>query len=275
MPSLLLAANWAEFLRLLPFVIAFLVWVIGRLATQVPQKPPQRGGIPPKPLTPPAPKKVGDSLQNEISEFLRQAQAAREGRAGAKSDESAPATAQITPSSGRPGDARSKRARRPMSEQSDRSSPSKENRPTSRAPIAPAIPEVSRAPLEAAPQQRESVARHVAETLDSSKFAQRATRLSQVPELTDSDFRQHMQRVFQHNVGSLKDDALLTVSKIGGAAGKSAALPETAAAAVAPVVRQLSDRKLAADIAALLAGGKGIRDAVILTEILQRPQDRW
>ncbi len=223
MPSPLLAAGWAEFLRLLPFVIAFLIWVIGRVATQLPQKPPQRGGVPPRPLPPQAPKKVGDSLQGEISEFLRQAQAAREGR-GAKPGQAPAAQFQgsIAPASGRPSDARQKRVAR-WPAQSDRDSRSQEKRPMAPPPV---IAKASGPQSEAVPP-RESVAQHVTETLDSSKFARRATQLSQVQESTDSDFRRHMDRVFQHDLGNLKKET----GGIFEAAGAAAHAATDAAAA--------------------------------------------
>jgi hypothetical protein len=215
-------------------------------------------------LPPPqAEQKVGGSLQGEINEFLRQAQAAREGR-GAKPGQvpTAQSPSPINPSSGRPGDARQKRTAR---RQADRPS-----RPT----VPPAVTQPVR--LEEPRKQRESLAQHVADTLDSSKFARRATRLSQVQESSDSDFREHMQRIFQHGVGTLKDDPASGAAKETTASTKISGLQATtAAAAIAPVARQSSDHKVAAGIAAMLTGKKAIRDAVILTEILQRPEQRW
>jgi hypothetical protein len=274
MPSPLLAAGWAEFLRLLPFVIAFLVWVIGRVATQLPQKPPQRGGAPPRPLPPQASKKVGDSLQGEINEFLRQAQAAREGR-GAKPGQAPAAQSQgsITPFSGRPSDAGQKRvSRRPG--QPDRDPRFQEKRQAQPPVIAKASgPQSEPVPL------RESLAQHVAETMDSSKFTRRATQLSQVQESTDSDFRRHMDRVFQHDLGNLKKETG-GIFEVAGAAAHAvtdaAAAKLTAAAAGAQSgTAPVATTKRTSDIALFLAGRKNIRDAIILNEILQRPEHRW
>jgi hypothetical protein len=275
MSSPLLAAGWAEFLRLLPFVIAFLVWIIGRVATQLPQKPPPRGAVPPKPLPPPqAGQKVGDSLQGEINEFIRQAQAAREGR-GAKPGQvpAAQSKGSIASFSDRLSDSRQKRVfRRPG--QSDRDSRSQEKRPTAPPPvIAKASPRLEPAP------PRESLAQHVAETLDSSKFARRATQLSQVQESTDSDFRRHMDRVFQHDLGNLKKETggiFEAAGAAANAASDAAAAKMTAAAAGAQAgTAPVATAKRTSDIALFLAGRKNIRDAVILSEILQRPEHRW
>jgi hypothetical protein len=145
--------------------------------------------------------------------------------------------------------------------------------------LPPVIVEAARAKSEPQPSARESVAQHVAETLDSSKFMKRATQLSQVQEATDADFRQHMQRVFQLDLGSLKKEPT-GIFEAAGAAAKAAsaavAAKATAAAAgaesgTAPVATQ----QRTSDIALFLAGRKNIRDAIILSEILQRPEQRW
>jgi hypothetical protein len=285
MHSLLLAAGgWNDFLRLVPFVIAFLVWVIGRFASQVPQKPPQRGVAAPRPNPPQPPKPAGDPLQTEINEFLRQAQAAREGRAAPKPDQARPAAAQsgdmMTPSSGRPGDVKRQRpSRRPPGAQPRRDSGREETRTTARPLARPVVVEVARARPEPKPPARESVAQHVAETLDSSKFSKRATQLSQVQESTDADFRQHMQRVFQHDLGTLPKEASGIFEAAGAAANAAtAALAAKASAAAAGAesgTAPVATYKHRSDIALFLAGRKNMRDAIILTEILQRPEHRW
>jgi hypothetical protein len=281
MLSPLFAAGWPELLRLLPFVIAFLVWVIGRFASQLPQKPPQRGPAPPKLAPPPPPKKISGPLQSEINEFLRQAQALREGRVASKPGQ--PASAQTSdsmkPSFGRPGDSKGKRTpRRSSTAQSDVGSRRKENRPAFRSTSSDAV-EQSRSQPEQQSQARESVAQHVAETLDSSKFARRATQLSQVQESTDNEFRQHMERVFRPDLGSLKKDTSGIFEAAGAAAqAASAAVAAKATAAAAGAesgTAPVATHKRTADIALFLAGRKNIRDAIILNEILLRPEQRW
>jgi hypothetical protein len=275
MQLVLAAAGWVDFARVLPFIIAFLVWVIGRFASQVPNKPPQRGQVPGKPvIRPQQPGPAGDSLQSEIDDFLRQAQAAREGRTADKAGQVSPSTAQSGTGrkSGQPDDTqRKKQSRRTVTRQTDRGVRRDENR-ASQTPLSKSSTSESRDQQEAQPR-RESLAEHVAETLDSSKFARRATKLSQVQESHDAEFRQHMQRVFKHDLGDTAGTAAgASPPSIGPAANLAAA---ATGAGVAPMVTPSGDRKVAADIAALLAGGKGIRDAVILTEILQRPEQRW
>ena len=227
MHVLFIAAGWVDLMRLLPFVIAFLVWVIGRFATNLPQKPPQRATRLPKPAAPQTPQQQGDPLQSEINEFLQQARAAQEGRASSKTGKVAATSEQsrekMPASSGRAGDAPRKRTpRRSATTQSDTGSRREEGRTISRPPLPPVTAELSRSPLDPL-SPRESVAQHVAESLDSSKFGKRATQLGQVQESTDSEFRQHMQRVFQHNLGSLKKEATGIFEAAGAAASAASA----------------------------------------------------
>jgi hypothetical protein len=299
MPLLLLAAGWADFIRLLPFIIAFLVWVIGRFASQIPQKIPQRGAAPPKPFAPPPPKQANDPLQSEIDEFLRQAQAVREGRASSKPASAQPATGKmrdagfpstaaspqnpkprsdtISPSSGRPGNVQVPRtARRPPPAKPQRDPRRNQSTPVSNTPPMSIAADVARDLPQAG---RGSVAEHVAETLDSSKFARRATQLSQVQQSTDAEFQAHMQRVFQHDLGSLKKETG-GIFEAAGAASDAASAALAAKAGAAAAGAQSGTAPTAVyqrrnDIAVFLAGRKNVRDAIILSEILQRPEHRW
>src|SRR5262245_5152107 len=259
--SPLLAAGWEEFIKILPFVIAILAWVINHFAGQA-AKQPQRGGAQPKPAGAPKPKPAADPLQSEIDEFLRQAQALREGKAAPRG--AAPKAAdQRRDEEPRPapmGDSRRESTpRRHVAKPPRRTSRREEQRqpaPTS-APVVVEVVEARAA--------RESVAQHVAQSLDSSKFDQRVSQLSQMQRESDAEFQQHMQRVFQHNVGTLEADE----------ASQSTKSVAAEVAATAPVAKSSSTRNAAADVALLLAGRKSIRNAVVLSEILQRPERRW
>jgi hypothetical protein len=243
-------------LKLLPFVIAILAWVINHFAGQA-AKPPQRGGAPAKPAVPPKPKPAIDPLQSEIDEFLRQAQALREGKTATQRGPSSANRPAEAPLAARgDGSTRQPPPRRQPPRPPKRVPRREEPKPVS-APSAPLVVEVVEAHA-----RRESVAQHVAQSIDSSKFAERATQLSQMQRESDAEFQQHMQRVFQHDVGTLQSTATEAIG-----AGE--------VAAAAPVARSSSANKPAADIALLLAGRKNIRDAIVLSEILQRPAQRW
>jgi hypothetical protein len=122
------------------------------------------------------------------------------------------------------------------------------------------------------------VSQYVAEHIDSSKFAQRATSLSQIDKETD-EFQQHMQRVFERDVGTLQKGPLGMFEATGVAAAATSAAAAASATAAAggaeTATAPTATYKAASNIALFLAGRNNIRDAVILSEILRRPEDRW
>jgi len=263
-----LAVGWDIFLQILPFVIAVLVWVINRFATAAAQKPPPGKAAMRRPAVPPAAKPVGDPLRNEIDEFLRQAKAAREGQGGAPQEKPGQRGAPPEARPGQPPIARPQRRMQPPTKRVARRDETRQTPPPVRPPVVVEVVE--------APSARESVAEHVAQAMDSEKFSRRATQLGQVQKASDDEFRQHMQRVFQHGLGNLKSEpaGIFEAAAASAAATASAATVKADAAAggkqtgTAPVATQ----KGATDIALFLAGRKNIRDAVILSEILKRPQ---
>jgi hypothetical protein len=273
--SPVLAVGWDIFFQILPIVIAVLVWVINRFATAAAQKPPPgRAGMG-KPAAPPVAKPAGDPLQNEIDEFLRQAKAAREGQAAAPAQAmkpGMPGQQRGAPPEARPGQPPIARPQRRVQPTPGRRVARRdETRPTSPPVRPPVVVEVVETP-----PLRESVAEHVAQAMDSEKFSRRATQLSQVQKSSDDEFQQHMQRVFQHGLGNLNPQpagifeaaaqaAAATASATAAAAGAAAAGSQSAAAPAAT-------KKGATDIALFLAGRRNVRDAVILSEILKRPQ---
>jgi len=272
----LLAVGWEVFLQILPFIIAILVWVINRFAASAAQRPPPRAGMR-KPPAPPA-KPAGDPLRNEIDEFLRQANAAREGK-GASAQAMKPSMpAQQRggpPEATPPGQSPITRPqRRPQPLPGKRVVRREETRPTPSPVRPPVVVEVVEAP-----PVRESVAEHVAQTLDSEKFSRRATQLSQVQQASDDEFRKHMQSVFQHGLGNLNPQppGIFEAAAQAAAATASAAAVKTAAAAGGSqtAAAPSATKKGTTDIALFLAGRKNARDAIILTEILRRPEDRW
>jgi hypothetical protein len=73
----------------------------------------------------------------------------------------------------------------------------------------------------------------------------------------------------------LKPGAQGIFEAAGAAAASAVAAATPVAGADAASTAPTAARKAASDIAVFLAGRKNIRDAVILTEILQRPESRW
>ena len=94
-------------------------------------------------------------------------------------------------------------------------------------------------------------------SIDTREFAERATHLGSFD--TARPLEEHLKQTFSHQVGTL-----MAASVDNLAAQNRAA----AAAAVATGVKQTLP------ITALLSGGN-LRNAIILNEILQRPEERW
>jgi hypothetical protein len=135
------------------------------------------------------------------------------------------------------------------------------------APPRPARPARAQEPveleLEVMPEE-ESVPAHVRQHVSAREFGHLASgvgeRLSQVDERVD----QRLHEVFDHRVG-----------RLGEVPGESArpALPEEAET---PDDRITSlPATAAAGLAAILASPVGLRQAVLLNEIFQRPEHRW
>lgn len=104
-------------------------------------------------------------------------------------------------------------------------------------------------------QRGKSVAEHVAENAGSStsQFRQEVADLGQRVKQADEQFDRQLQQKFDHELGTLASRAPVS---------------ESASPAAAPV-------SPAAQIAALMASPDGVRQAIVLNEVLRRPTDRW
>jgi len=106
------------------------------------------------------------------------------------------------------------------------------------------------------PSKRQTVAEHVEEQVAarSQSISQNASTLGQRIITEDQQFDDQLKAKFDHRLGALSVTAMPLTS-----AEQVAAAPATPAA----------------QIAAMLANPDGVRQAVILNEILRRPSDRW
>jgi len=109
------------------------------------------------------------------------------------------------------------------------------------------------------PSPRVELSQQVERDLDTRKFADRAKQTERRAERAQRKAEQHAHQVFDHPVGHLTDSP--------AAPGETGAPPVALGAEVGP--------GLAAGLPALLASPVGLRQAVVLTEILQRPEHRW
>jgi hypothetical protein len=104
------------------------------------------------------------------------------------------------------------------------------------------------------------VGKQVATYLDTEEFSRRTAQLGSDVVQADADVNQRLKQDFGHDVSQL-------AKKPGEAAAPSVA-DETAAAPAAAVGAM-------AGLLTLLGDPEGIRQAIVLNEILQRPEDRW
>jgi hypothetical protein len=100
------------------------------------------------------------------------------------------------------------------------------------------------------------VGSHVASHLDTSGFTERASHLGERAGLADDDMDAHLHAKFDHRLGSL------------GLQPSQVELVEAQTS-----VDTGSDR--ASDLLQLFRSPRHLQQAIILSEILQRPTDRW
>lgn len=94
--------------------------------------------------------------------------------------------------------------------------------------------------------------------VDNPELAQRAAQLGHV-EQTESAFQAHMQ-TFEHSVGSIQEADVQTAPSSASSVDGSTAVASAPASEV---------------FAALLADAQNLRQAIILNEIIRRPEERW
>jgi hypothetical protein len=101
-----------------------------------------------------------------------------------------------------------------------------------------------------------SVAEHVQKHLDTRSFEQRASHMTRVDQ-ADEQMEEHLHKAFDHEVGTLAAQAK----------AKEAANAAAAAATASKVT--------AGGVAAMLKDRNSLRNAIIMQEILRRPEERW
>ena len=134
---------------------------------------------------------------------------------------------------------------------------------TLRAPTAkaPPLPPPREEPVDVQPIERSSVASSVEKHMANRGFGQRAEHLADDVVRGDQEMEQHLQKAFSHRVGTLSDS--------------TSNLATTSVTEVEPVASQARQTLVSNALAGLLADPQSLKQAVILTEILQRPEHRW
>ena len=249
-PPILLAAGWETLVA----VVIFILWAVGqameakkkKAAPQKPLAPQPVRPVPPKPQQAAAQQQPPDRLREQVDEFLR--------RAGRKADEMGPGpkpqrvqpapAPQLVPAA----------AEREMDIEvvldDDMDNPPPRQLVQSAGDAKRGRRHQPRK-LAAAPPHHESVAEHVAEHVGSRTFAERTSHLGEQVAQADEKIEAHLHHKFDRELGTL---------------GRSS---------VAPTAQSPPADSLATEIAAMLASPAGMRQAIVLGEILQRPEHRW
>ena len=235
--SVLIAAN-ADLIEIVVILIITALAGLGQFLAKFREKQPPAAGAKPKPN--PAQRPVPADVADEIENFLRRAQ---ERRAGAKRPR------EVAPQADRP-------TRQPQ-----------------RQPVpAEAVP-AEAVPNEAVPNEvaelkplDERVEDHVQRYLNEDEFTRRGTSMGkEVVDDVTRDIDQHLQQVFDHQVGQL-----------GAASTAGAPLTPTAGGLMPESSEATSTATAeATDWAALLANPGSVRQAIVFNEILSRPEQRW
>jgi hypothetical protein len=141
--------------------------------------------------------------------------------------------------------------------QTAKSPPPKAPPPTKKQPPRRLV-EISQEVQPLQPAQGESVAAHVQKRMSTSEFDQRASHI--VDDIVDADRKreQHLQQAFGHRVGTLTDTSVFEIATTETAEN---VVTQTAAAGL--------------PLASLLASPDSLRRAIVLNEILVRPEQRW
>jgi hypothetical protein len=108
----------------------------------------------------------------------------------------------------------------------------------------------------------ESVAEHVSHYLAADEFQQRASHLGEEVGQADEHLKSHLTEVFEHRVGDLGSTSMAV----------EMAAVDTIGEDIPTVTR---DRSGATDIVKMFRSPASMRQAILLSEIMHRPEGRW
>ena len=108
------------------------------------------------------------------------------------------------------------------------------------------------------------VEQHVKKYLDEDEFVRRSEKLGEEVVAADDKIERHLKSVFDHSL-----------SKIAATPGVTASPTTAKLADTAPEITLATPSIAAGDVAALFGNPLSIRQAVIISEILNRPLERW
>jgi hypothetical protein len=247
MTHLLIADAFSQIIGAIVALVTLVLWIVGQVKEA--KKPGGQPRAAPRPQAPqaqrarpvgPAAGQQADPLRDQVEEFLRRA--GKEQPANQARPAQRPAPARTPEIQLIPVDEPARAERRPLSEPF---------RPMKQPATAKSQPSAAprHRPQVAAEPSRVSVADIAAGPRSLSRHA---SQLGQRIVADDEQFDVQLKAKFDHNVGTL-------------AAGRTESTIDTVTTRDSP----------AAQIAAMLASPEGVRQAMVLNEILRRPSDRW
>jgi hypothetical protein len=240
--KVLFAAGFMDLLTFLVPLVFFVIYALNQLLAargqQPKNNPRERRPNPPRaerPMRPPQPDQQGGTAAQLNAEIEQCLKRASQRRGE------------------RPAPQRAARTTPPPKAPSR--SPARSPRPS--APPAPPREE----PIDVEPVETHSfdaVATSVEKHIGSRGFAQRTEHLADDITRADEQMQAHLQQTFDRRVGTLRDEA-----------SRTAAVPADVAEA------QKAEPTIAAGLAEQLRTPQGMRQAIVLGEILARPVERW
>jgi hypothetical protein len=254
LPNILLA-DIGEVIGAVVGLVALVLWVIQRIVEAgkaMRPQPPARGADVPVEveLQPVGQQPVGqqaDPLRNQVEEFLRRAGGQQANQGGAP--RRVPPAQDVEVLLGDESLSERRLSRSPLRPEDERPAA------RTRAPKQPGPKEQRPARRPIAPPKRKSLA----ERADERAAARAKTRGQQVSSLgqriieEDQRFDVQLKAKFDHTIGTLAGQTTVSPVELTPAEPSSPA----------------------GQIAAMLANPDGVRQAIILNEILRRPSDRW
>lgn len=241
-PALFADGGWIMAAAFIAFIIlSFLTQAVSQY--QDAQKAAMRRARKGAAETPP---RASDSLEDEIAEFLRRA-----------AERKTPGQAE------RPKPARAERpAPPPLAPPVVKEEVLRPFRPPPLRP-APGPPETEPVAVEPLPIEREAVAEHVEDRFRESRFGRVGSAgLGEQVAQADDKIDERLREKFGHGLGRLAAESGETTPAVAVAAG--AVGRPSGAPAVDP-----------ATIATLLTNPATLRQAILASEILRRPEERW
>ena len=217
-------------------VVFGVIWVLNQIFKNV------NKAQPPAPRPGAAPRRPAAAVDQEIEAFLRRAAQAK----GGAPPPGQPAAPQRPMNAPRPAT-----AQRPRASQSP-------GRPAAPPPLPQANQPVRRlARTDEQPHSHESIEEHVGRHINTQDVGERADHLVKADRAVN-ELDQHVHRALDHQIGHL-------------VSGASSPNPTDTAATVAIAPASAA----AAGILQVLSTPEQLRNAVILTEIFQRPEEVW